>query len=175
MPTDSTDIEAQVYRETGLARKLKTPRQYEQPHLSKGGSVGYQLWYRREQLEQAAEGLPVQVARSTIERWKKQLVPFRSTGNHDRTVIVGHHMTLLATFLIAYPDAIADEIAAFLYNRTGRMYTNESIYKRMKDLKITKKKASIDAYQRASERVQYRVWAFFNLPPGMGIVGIPRR
>ena len=37
MPSDSADIEAQVYRETGFARKLKTPRQYEQPHPSKGG------------------------------------------------------------------------------------------------------------------------------------------
>ena len=84
-------------------------------------------------------------------------------------------MTLLATFLIAYPDAVADEIAAFLFNRTDRLYSNSSIYKRLKDLQITKKKASIDAYQRMSERVQFRVWAFFNCPPGLGIAGIPRR
>jgi hypothetical protein len=43
-------------------------------------------------------------------------------------------MTLMATFLIAYPDAVADKIAAFLFNRTGHLYCNQSIYRWMKEL-----------------------------------------
>ena len=45
----------------------------------------------------------------------------------------------------------------------------------MKELRITKKKALIDAYLRLSERIQFRVWAFWHCLPGLGVVGIPRR
>jgi hypothetical protein len=48
------------------------------------------------------------------------------------------------SILLAYPNAIADEIVAFLYNQTGRLYPNSSIYRRMKELRISMKKASID-------------------------------
>ncbi len=96
-------------------------------------------------------------------------------GNHDCNVIVGNHMTLIVTFLIACPDSVADKITAFLYNRTGPLYCNQSIYRRIKELQIMKKKASIDAYQHLSEHVQFCVWAFWNCLPGLGIVGIPRR
>ncbi len=52
----------------------------------------------------------------------------------DRNVIVSNHMTLMVTFLIAYLNAVADKIAIFLFNRTGCLYCNQSIYRQMKEL-----------------------------------------
>jgi hypothetical protein len=135
----------------------------------RGGAQGYQVWFCHDQVEQEAEGQEVSVCRKST--WRR-LQPYRMTGNRDHTVIVGHHMTLLATFLIPYPNAATDKIAAFLYDRTGRMYGDSSIYKHLIKLCVTNKKASINAYQRPSERIQFCVWAFWNCLTGLGIVGI---
>ena len=77
--------------------------------------------------------------------------------------------------LIAHPDATCDKIAAHLYNEGGEMYSNQTISKRLKELDITKKIASVEAYQAQTERVQRRVYAFWNHAPPLGICGIPRR
>ncbi len=135
----------------------------------------YQVWFWYDQLGRMTEGREVSVCQKTIWNWQRQMILYRMTRMSNCTVISGNHMTLMATFLIAYPDAVADKIAAFLFNRTGHLYCNQSIYRWMKELWITKKKASIDAYQHLSERVQFCVWAFWNCLPGLGIVGIPCR
>ena len=44
----------------------------------------------------------------------------------------------------------------------------------MKDLEITKKKASTEAYQAQREDVHFRVECFFDMPPPLGICGVPR-
>ena len=38
-------------------------------------------------------------------------------------------------------------MAAFIYNKGGALYSNQQISERLKDLEITKKKASIEAFQ----------------------------
>jgi hypothetical protein len=66
-----------------------------------------------------------------------------------------------------------DEMAAFIYNEGGALYSNQRISKRLKDLAITKKKASIGAYQALNEDVQLRVYTFWNYPPPLGIFQVP--
>ena len=55
------------------------------------------------------------------------------------------------------------------------MYSNQTISKRLKELDITQKIASVEAYQAQREHVQQRVYAFWNHAPPLGICGIPRR
>ena len=63
-------------------------------------------------------------------------------------------MINLIVLLIAHPDAICNEIAAHLYNKGGEMYSNQTISKRLKELDITKKIASVEVYQAQREHVQ---------------------
>ncbi len=57
-----------------------------------------------------------------------------------------------------------DEMAAFIYIEEGALYSNQRISERLKDLAVTKKKASIEAYQVLNEDVQLRVYTFWNFP-----------
>jgi hypothetical protein len=82
-------------------------------------------------------------------------------------------MIHLASFLIAHSDSTMDEMAAFIYNKGGALYSNQRISERLKDLAITKKKASIEAYQALNEDVQLRVYTFWNYPPPLGIFQVP--
>ena len=66
-----------------------------------------------------------------------------------------------------------DEMAPFIYNEGGALYSNQSISERLKDLAVTKKKASIKAYQTLNEDIQLRVYTFWNYPPPLGIFQVP--
>ena len=93
-------------------------------------------------------------------RWTGRLFPHGRTGNHAGTQIVGADLINLVVFLFAHPDATIDEIAAHLYNEGGDMYSNQQISKRLKELGITKKIASVEAYQAQAKAVQRRVYCF---------------
>ena len=82
-------------------------------------------------------------------------------------------MKHLATFLIANSDSTMDEMAAFVYNEGGALYSNQHTSKSLKDLAVTKKKASIEVYQALNEDVQLRMYTFWNYPPPLGIFQVP--
>ena len=46
--------------------------------------------------------------------------------------------------------------------------------KRLKELKITKNKASVEAHQAMEEEVQVCLKCFYDCPPPLGIYGEPR-
>jgi hypothetical protein len=77
-------------------------------------------------------------------------------------------MIHLVIFLIAQSNATQEEMAAFTYNKGGMLYSNQHISKQLHDLKITKKKASIEAFQALEEEVQFRVFTFWNYPLLLG-------
>jgi hypothetical protein len=52
---------------------------------------------------------------------------------------------LLAVCLYAYPDASADEIAMYIFENDGGIYSRGSISKRMKEIKMSRKAASTEA------------------------------
>jgi hypothetical protein len=58
-------------------------------------------------------------------------------------------------------------MAAFIYNEGGSLYSSQQISEHLKDLKITKKKASIkvQAFQALYSEVQFRVYTYWNCPP----------
>jgi hypothetical protein len=74
-------------------------------------------------------------------------------------------MINLAVLLFAHPDASCGEITAHFYNKGGGVYFNQTISRRLKELDITQKIASVEAYQAQSEQVQCRVYAFWNCAP----------
>ena len=171
--TDPADLQAHARANLGLSRQLEQTRR-EAPHPFHGGR-GYDTWYRREQLDKAAVGADVDVSLSSIRRWRERLEPYRATGNKAREKIVGVDLINLVTFLRAWPESQLEEMAVFLYNEGGPLYSVDVISKRLAELEITKKRASTEAYQAQREDVQFRVWSFFNCPSPLGIFQVPRR
>jgi hypothetical protein len=51
---------------------------------------------------------------------------------------VGVDMIYLVTFLVAHPDSTQDEMAAFVYNEGGALYSKQRISEHLDDLEITK-------------------------------------
>jgi hypothetical protein len=166
--TDSADLVAQARAETGLSCQLQQTRR-ELPHPRDGGSSGYPVWFRDAQLAKWHAGEATEVSAASLYRWEERCSPYRQTGAPARMAIVGVDMIHLATFLIAHSDSPMDEMAAFIYNEGGALYSNQRISERLKDLAITKKKASIEAFQALNEDVQLRVYTFWNYPPPLGI------
>ena len=68
-------------------------------------------------------------------------------GNRDQRTLVGVDPINPVTFLLAHPDATINEMSTFIYNKGGKLYDRRRIQQRLSKLKITKKKASTEAYQ----------------------------
>jgi hypothetical protein len=65
-------------------------------------------------------------------------------------------------------------MATFIYNKGGALFSNQLIYKHLDNLEITKKKASIEAFQALNEDVQFWVFTFWNYPPPLRIFQVPQ-
>jgi hypothetical protein len=108
---------------------------------------------RQHPLALAAAGLPTIIGATTISRWKQRLVPYRRTGNKENENLRGYHQILLCSFIFAYPEATAGEIAAFIANSSdGTIYSRQAISARLKQLKITRKRGSTEANQASLPR-----------------------
>ena len=171
--TDPADIEAQARREVGLTRRLGVQRRTP-PDPSDGGSTGYPEWYRQEQLAAHQNGQEVSVSAASISRWSRRLGRYRQTGNSDRNQLVGIDLINLVVILTAQPTATIDEMAIHIYNEGGDLYSTELISMRLRELEVTKKKVSTEAYQAERADVKWRVYTFWNHPPPMGVRGVPQ-
>ena len=145
------------------------------PVSGSSGYAGSAVWYRKQQLKRFNAGEATDVSRRSIFRWNLRPEPFRQTGNGPRTSIVGADLLNLVTYLTAWPDTTIDEMAAFIYNKGGDLYSRQTISRRLGELEITKKRASTEGYQTQQPDVQFRVWGFWNCPPPLGIFQVPRR
>jgi hypothetical protein len=104
------DLEAQACAELGFSRQLEQPRRVA-PHPSLGGSSGYPVWHREEQLERWDAGEVTDVSEQSLFRWSRRLKPYRQTGNRERSQIIGTELLNLITYITAWPDATLDEMA----------------------------------------------------------------
>jgi hypothetical protein len=77
---DPTDLEARARAELGFSRQLEQPRQVA-PHPSLGGSSGYSVWHREEQLKRWDAGEVTDVSERSLFHWCRLLEPYRQTGN----------------------------------------------------------------------------------------------
>jgi hypothetical protein len=169
--TDPADLQARARAQLGLTRQLKQTSR-KTPHPCRGGR-GYDTCFRQEQLVKAAAGKAVDVSKASILCWRECLHPYCPTGNTAREQVVGVDLINLVTFLKAWLEAHLDKMAIFIYNKGGPLYPITVISMHLDKLKITKKRASTEAYQAQKEDVQFRVWSFWNCPPLLGIVGVP--
>ena len=124
--TDPADLEAKARAELGFSRRLEQPRRIS-PYPGFGGSGGYPVWYREQQLQRFNAGEAIDVSRRSIYRWADRLEPFRQTGNTERTKIVGADLLSLVTYITAWPDATLDEMAVFIYNEGGSLLPSENL------------------------------------------------
>jgi len=173
-PPDPATQRAEKRRRQGFSRELQQDRTKEAPHPSRGGSKGYEPWFRREEIQRAANGDPTTASGRSINRWKVEVTPRQQTGNKSCSVLVGRDQFYLCLFLTAYPDASADEAALFIYNNTGRVYSRKDVSKRLKELDLTKKIASTEAYQAFEPRNVLRAQLFWTHGPPLGVRGVPR-
>ena len=171
--TDPADLEAQARAELGFSRQLEQTRQV--APSPRFGGAGYPVWYRDQQLQRFNAGDEIDVSMRSINRWAHRLEPFRQTGNGPRTSIVGVDLLSLVTYLTAWPDATIDEMAAFIYNEGGDLYSRQTISRRLGEMEITKKRASTEGYQTQRPDVQFCVWSFWNCPLPLGVFQVLRR
>ena len=174
------DEEARRRSKAGQERQLRQWRTDFSTDPARGGSKGYKMKYRLLVLGFADEhGVKeasdlFNVSRSSIYNWYVRLHPFRRTGNGERTKLVGRDQLLLALGVYIYPLACADELCAFIVANGGEVYERFAIYKRLKEMEITRKKGSIEAFEGYSDANLNREFSFFNSPPRAGVQGVRR-
>lgn len=176
------DERARARSQANLSRELHVRRDDNPPDPSRGGSRGFPLWYRQNVLNMVqnlgsvrAAADASNVSQATIYQWQNRVEPYRMTGGREREALVGKDQFLMAQFIYIYPSATLKEIAAFLYTNTGNLYSDQLISRRLKDLDVTRKKASTEAYQAFSPQALLRLQLFFTRPPPLGVYGVRRR
>ena len=162
MNNDPADLRASSRARLGLTRELNETRA-ELPDPAKGGTRGYPVADRLFQLAEVQHGRPVKASRQSISRWMERLHPYRMTGNQQRKQVVGVDQLTLVVYISIHPDATLDEMATFIYNEGGGIYS------------ITKKASSTEAYQAFTPQNVLKVQWFWTRAPPLGVYGVPRR
>jgi len=102
-------------------------------------------------------------------------VPHRKNGNKECEILVGKSLFALVLYLkAAFPDALADEAATFIYNQTGSVYSRHQISCKMKGLGMTNKRVSTEAYQAFEPNNLLKFHQFWTLGGPLGVVGVRR-
>jgi hypothetical protein len=178
MPIDNTPLEereATLRRNLGFNRLLEQSRTVPPAHPRNGGSSGYPVWYRQQQIDLYDAGQPIDVSEKSILRWKERIDPYRQTGNKECDVLRGQHQVLLSSYSFAYPEATADELATFIANSSdGTIYSRQRISDRLKELNMTRKRGSTEANQASIPRNKLIRELFWSRGPPTGIARIPR-
>ena len=165
----------QERRKHGLPRMLQITRT-PHPHPRVGGSRGYSVPMRGNQLWSYQNGFPLTASRRLIMRWAQRLHPYLSTGNRARNKIMGLEQYLMILFLLAWPDVRIDEIIAFIANAgPGRIYSRAQVTRRMRELGLTKKVGSTEAKQGSFPVNMFKRKAFWTNAPPFGVNGCERR
>ena len=171
--------EAQERSNNGLYRRQHF-RTNNTSHPSLGGSQGYPLWFRRDVIYwDNIYGIDYVCARfgvsePSVRRWRIEIRPKQQTGNQEKEILTGMDQFLLVSSLFIYPRANADEIAMFIGVNGGTVgLSRADIAKRQKEMKITRKRASVEAFAAYTPVNRQRVINFFDLPPPIGISGVP--
>ena len=159
---DPAVVLARVRAELGLSRQLGEERTMRPPPCN-GGSEGYPEFSRLADQDRYQNNVPTTASGRSVRRWNRDgIVQKRKTGNKERSQIVGTDMVNMVTFILAFPTSTCQEIAVYIYNSgENELYSVPTVSKRLKDLDITKKKASTEAYQAEREDVQFRLTCFF--------------
>lgn len=177
---DAADQDARKRSVQGLPRNVQVQRTNNRVDPSRGGSTGYRLTRRQQALADAAlYGVPYaarchKISANSIYRWMERALPYRQTGGRERESLVGDDQFHLAVSLFLFPRASADDHCAFIASRGGGVYTRQAFYKRCKELKVKRKKTSLQASAAYTDTNRLRFRLFWNSPPPLGITGVDR-
>jgi transposase len=159
---------------------LKVSRSDNKPHPKLGGSAGYPLSFRKDVLK-AVEDLGMKTAAAvfgvsikSVRRWEQRIEPFRQTGNKQRVNLVREDQILLAICMSIYPRSTADDVASFIIANGGQAYSRQAIYKRLKELKYKRKKASLESHDAYTPVNREKALIFWTHPARAGVAGVPR-
>ena len=81
----------------------------------------------------------------------------------------------MCAFVYVYPRAKLDEIATFIVNNGGDVYSRQIVQSRLDELNMTRKKASTEAYQAFLPHNIAREERFWSQGPPLGVNGVLRR
>ena len=113
------------------------------------------------------------VSSASLRCWNQCLHLYHHTRNKSRDQLVRANLINTASFLMGWPESYIEELAVFVYNKRGPLLSRQTLSKRMQELRITKKRASMKAYQAQHEDVQFHVWSYWNCPSPLGIFQVP--
>ena len=159
----------------GLLREVQVYRDENVHDPSKGGCRGYPVWFRLDELERHQNQVQCRSSDASLYRWLQRVLPFRMTGGKDRERLIGVDLLLLAIFLSIHPKSTHDQQAAYIFNEGGLLYSNFEISRKLKEMNITKKVGSTEAYQAFLEHNVRKVELFFSRGYPLGVVGSERR
>ena len=164
MNNDPANLRANTCRRLGLDREEQVSRA-SLPHPSLGGSRGYPVWFRREELQKRANGEITEVPEITLDRWEERLIPHKMTGNRPTQQVVGIDQLLMTIYIAVYPDTEGDKIATYVFNEGGELYSRQVTSKRLCELDVTRKVASTEAYQAFLPINILKEELYFTSPP----------
>ena len=180
MKLNTSTKAADVRARAGMSRELNTFRTNNNRHPKRGGSHGYPLWLRIEVLDHAfANGINdasvhYDISKKSIRRWLHRLAPYQQTGNSERTVLTERDQILLALCLYLFPRLEDEDVCAFIYENGGGLYSQQDISRRCRELRLTRKRSSLESSFAYSRRNVIRTNQFWTQGPRVGVYGVPR-
>ena len=96
-------------------------------------------------------------------------------GDRSNETIVGADQFLAVICVTIWPDSTTDDISTFIYNEGGSVYTRSQVSKRLKEMEITRKAGSTEAYEAFMPHNVLRAELFWTRPSPLGVVSIERR
>jgi hypothetical protein len=132
---------------------------------------------REHQIQLKNHGLPTVTSASSISRWRRRLHPDLMQGGREQEVLVGEDQMWMCVYLLAYPEARLDEIAAFVANAgtSGHIYSRSQVSRRLTEMNLTKKRTSTEAHQANRPINLLKRDIFWNSIPPFGLMGAERR
>ena len=177
----TVDERAEYCRAHGIEKETQVQRDgiVGAPHPSRGSSKGYPTGERRIYLplwRKDMESVPESMVGS-LRRWSKREVPYRMTGNKQTQAMNGHHRLLLALFKKVYPHAKSNHCATFIaiHSCDGAVFTDSQISTALRDMKMTRKKASTTAYQAFTPNNLRKRAMYWYCPLPAGIADVETR
>ena len=98
------------------------------------------------------------------------------TGNKQWFVLTGLDQFLLSMGIYLYPRVSTDKLATFIFVNRGAQhaYSCQDMSKGLKELKVARKKYSLEAYQAFTPRNLLRARLFWERGPRIEVQGIRR-
>ena len=78
-------------RRMGLNRPVREVTRTTKPHPSRGGSNGYDIHFRQDQIEKYQNQENTIASGRSCRRWIQRLEPYAKSGNKQHESIVGKH------------------------------------------------------------------------------------